>query len=103
MPSRPIDTQRLTRPCPQQVYQTERSATSPTRSLTLPESPYVVRLDFAEIYWDAPDQRLFNVLIDGNPVLTSFDVFAAAGGKDKAIAPDLTATRTARPDRDPVH
>ena len=84
--SAPIDTSGLTNPAPQQVYQTERYGNfTYTIPHLLPNSPYIVRLDFAEIYWNAPNQRLFNVLIDGNPVLTSFDVFAQAGDKDKAI------------------
>ena len=32
------------------------------------------------------NQRLFNVLINGDPVLTSFDIFATAGGKDIAVS-----------------
>src|SRR5262249_3555713 len=61
----------------------------------LPGSPYVVRLDFAEIYWDAPGQRLFNVLINGNPVLTNFDIYATAGGKDIALSRQFLATADA--------
>ena len=94
--STPIDTSGLTNPAPQQVYQTERYGNfTYTIPHLLPNSPYVVRLDFAEIYWNAPNQRLFNVLIDGNPVLTSFDVFAQAGGKDKAIDRQFECLSTA--------
>jgi hypothetical protein len=83
----PIDTSAVASPAPQQVYQTERYGNfTYTIPHLLPNSPYIVRLDFAEIYWDAPGQRLFGVLIGGNPVLTNFDVYAAAGGIDKAIS-----------------
>ncbi|MFO0889738.1 MAG: discoidin domain-containing protein [Isosphaeraceae bacterium] len=84
---RPIDVSQVPEPAPQQVYQTERygdfTYTIPT---LLPDRPYTLRLDFAEIYWDGPNMRAFNVRINGDPVLTSFDVFAAAGGKDRAIS-----------------
>ena len=83
----PIDTSDVTNPAPQQVYQTERYGNfTYTIPHLIPNTPYIVRLDFAEIYWDAPNQRLFNVLINGDPVLTSFDIFAKAGGKDNAIS-----------------
>ncbi|MGA2700818.1 MAG: discoidin domain-containing protein [Isosphaeraceae bacterium] len=83
----PINTSNVVDPAPQQVYQTERYGNfSYTLPHLVPDSPYIVRLDFAEIYWDAPNQRLFNVLINGDPVLTNFDIFATAGGKDIAIS-----------------
>ncbi len=83
---RPVDTSQVQSPAPQQVYQTERFGDfTYTIPHLVPNTPYIVRLDFAEIYWNAPNQRLFNVLIGGNPVLTNFDIFAAAGGMDRAI------------------
>jgi hypothetical protein len=83
----PIDTSGVANPAPEQVYQTERYGNfTYTIPHLLPNTPYIVRLDFAEIYWNAPGQRLFNVLIGGDPVLTNFDVFATAGGMDKAIS-----------------
>ncbi len=83
----PIDTSNVTDPAPQQVYQSERYGNfTYTLPFLVPDSPYIVRLDFAEIYWNAPNERLFNVLINDNPVLTNFDIFAVAGGKDIAIS-----------------
>jgi hypothetical protein len=85
--SDPVDTSRVSVPAPQQVYQTERFGNfSYTLPHLVPDSPSIVRLDFAEIYWNGPNQRLFNVLINGNPVLTNFDIEATAGGKDIAIS-----------------
>ena len=85
--TKPINISNVVDPAPQQVYQTERYGNfSYTLPHLVPDSPYIVRLDFAEIYWDAPNQRLFNVLINGDPVLTNFDIFATAGGKDIAIS-----------------
>ncbi len=82
-----ISTSNVADPAPQQVYQSERFGNfSYTVPNLVPDSPYTVRLDFAEIYWNAPNERLFNVLINGDPVLTNFDVFAQAGGEDIAIS-----------------
>lgn len=39
--------------------------------------------------------RLLNVLLNGQEVLTNFDVFAQAGGKNKAIVETFTATADA--------
>ena len=88
-----INTGSVTNPAPQVVYQTERygNFTYSVPNLT-PGASYSVRLDFAEIYWNAAGQRLFNVSIDGKQVLTNFDIFATAGGKDKAIAETFAAT-----------
>ena len=58
-------------------------------SLT-PGAAYTVRLDFAEIYFTSAGQRSFNVSINGTQVLTNFDIFAAAGGANKAIAQSFT-------------
>ena len=53
---------------------------------------YTVTLDFAEIYYNAAGQRLFNVSINGASVLSDFDIYASAGGKNKAIAETFTET-----------
>jgi hypothetical protein len=69
-------------PAPEAVYQTVRWASSFT--YTIPNltagNSYLVRLHFAELTWTAAGQRVFNVAINGTPVLTNFDIFATAGG-----------------------
>lgn len=40
---------------------------------------HTVTLQFAETYWHATGQRLFNVNINGNQVLTHLDLYAQAG------------------------
>jgi hypothetical protein len=35
-----------------------------------------VTLKFAELYWTLPGQRVFNVSIANQPVLTNFDILA---------------------------
>lgn len=88
-----IDTSSVTNPAPQAVYQTERYGAC---TYTLPNlaanRAYVVRLHFAELYFSASNQRQFNVAINGQPVLTNYDIFAAAGGKNKAVVPQFTAS-----------
>jgi hypothetical protein len=84
----PIDTSQVQNPAPQQVYQTERYGefTYTIPNLT-PGATYTVRLHFAEVFFtDHPrGKRVFNVAINGQPVLTNFDIAATAGGPDIAI------------------
>ncbi len=88
-----INTSGVANAAPQAVYQTERWAPS---TYTIPGltagSQYTVTLQFAEIYWTAAGQRLFNVSINGTQVLSNFDIFATAGGENIAIAKTYTAT-----------
>jgi len=87
-----IDTSAVASPAPQAVYQTERYGNfTYTVDQLAPGDAYKVRLDFAEIFHDAPNRRLFDVTINGALVLDDFDVFAAAGGKNKAIAREFQA------------
>ena len=88
-----ISTTGVTNPAPQSVYQHNRygNFTYTVPGLTAGAS-YNVRLDFAEEYWTAAGSRTFNVLINGSQVLTSFDIFATAGGEYKAVAESFTAT-----------
>ncbi len=88
-----IDTSGVSNPAPQTVYQTERygnfSYTFPNLS---PGTQYTVRLHFAEIYWTSSGQRLFNVSINGQQDLANFDIYATAGGTNKAIIEQFTTT-----------
>ena len=45
----------------------------------MPAGTYTVTLKFAEIYFTAAGQRVFNVNINGQSVLSNFDIFAQAG------------------------
>jgi hypothetical protein len=89
-----IDTGGVTDPAPQAVYQTGRYAGSFSYALggLTPGAGYTVRLDFAEFAWGSAGQRLFSVALNGTQVLSNFDIFAAAGGKDRAIAESFPAT-----------
>ena len=55
---------------------------------------YAVNLKFAENYATAAGQRSFNVIINGQTVLTNFDIFAAAGGGFKALDRGFSASVT---------
>jgi uncharacterized repeat protein (TIGR02543 family) len=89
-----VDTSGLTGTAPPAaVFQTERYGPF---TYTIPNltagAPYVVTLYFAETYLSAAGQRLFDVTINGTKVLTGFDIFAAAGGQNKAVAQSFNAT-----------
>ena len=51
-----------------------------------------MRLHFAETFWTAAGQRVFNVSINGTQVLANFDIFATAGAMNKAVIRQFTAT-----------
>jgi hypothetical protein len=88
-----IDTGGVSNPAPQAVYQSQRFGNF---TYTLPGltagAAYVVRLDFAEFIQNGPGKRTFSVAINGTTVLSNFDVFATAGGFEKALAETFTAT-----------
>ncbi|HYD40222.1 MAG TPA: glycoside hydrolase family 11 protein [Anaeromyxobacter sp.] len=78
---------------PQSVFQTERYGEF-TYTITgrTAGSPQTVTLFFAESYWTAAGQRTFNVAINGQTVLSAFDIFAAAGGANRAVARTFSTT-----------
>jgi hypothetical protein len=77
-----INTSLVPNPAPQAVYQTNRYGpmTYAIPGFT-PGGTYIVDLHFAETYWTAPGQRLFNVSINNKQVLNNYDMFASAGGE----------------------
>ena len=86
-----IDTSGVSGPAPQVVYQSVRAggAFSYTIPGLTPNASYIVRLHFSENYWNQSGKRIFNVGINGAPVLANFDIFAAAGKKFAAVARTL--------------
>jgi hypothetical protein len=81
---------------PMSVFQTERfgafTYTIPNRTRG---SPQRVILYFAESVRTAAGQRTFDVAINGVKVLTAFDIFQAAGGKNRAVARSFDTTASA--------
>ena len=74
-----------------ELYRTERSNIF-TYNVPVPAGTYLVRLHFAEIYFGATGggtggvgKRVFNVLAEGQALLTNFDIIAEAGGSMKAV------------------
>ena len=88
-----VDLSTAANAAPAAVYQSCRWA--PSFSYTIPGltvgGRYTVRLHFAELTWTAPGQRVFNVALNGTNVLSGFDIFAAAGARDKAVVEQFTA------------
>jgi hypothetical protein len=49
-----------------------------------------VGLHFAETYWTAAGNRVFNTSINGTQVLTGFDIFATVGAANKGYIKECT-------------
>jgi len=88
-----INASLVANPAPQAVYQTNRygAMTYAIPGFT-PGGTYIVDLHFAETYWTAPGQRLFNVVINGKQVLDNYDIFASAGSEYTATVQSFYAT-----------
>lgn len=91
-----IDTTGVSNPAPQAVYQTNH--VGPSFTYTIPgltaNAAYTVRLHFAETYWTKAGQRVFTVSINSQQTLNNFDIFAAAGGINKAVVKQFSTTAT---------
>ena len=83
----------VTNAAPAAVYQSARQGTV---TYTIPGltagASYTVRLHFAELYFSAAGQRVFNVAINGTTVLTNFDIYATAKANFTAVVEQFTAT-----------
>ncbi len=89
-----VDTSDVSNPAPESVYLTNRVGGSFSYSIPdlTPGDAYTVRLHFAETYWKKAGKRVFNVAIDGQTVLSNFDIIATAGGADIAVVEAFTVT-----------
>lgn len=81
----------------QPLYQFERYNGFTYTFTGLPAgAAYTVTLKFAELYWTAAGERVFNVILNGVTVLSSFDIFKDAGGQyiadDKAFSTTVNAS-----------
>jgi len=80
----------ITNAAPQEIYQTIRHGEFTYRlPYLVPNKPYLVRLHFAEYFFGAQDQRLIDIIINNQQVLSSFDIFQAAGGHKIACVKDF--------------
>jgi predicted alpha-1,2-mannosidase len=71
---------------PEAVYQNECYGKDFTYTFPVPkDNQYLVRLHFAECFDSGVGTRLENIAINGQRVLTNFDIFAEAGGMNMAL------------------
>jgi hypothetical protein len=81
-----VNTGSVTDPAPASVYSTVRHQ-SPTYSIpasVIPDGPYVVRLHFNDARGNVGD-RAMNVSIEGDQVLSGYDIVAEAGRQNVAV------------------
>lgn len=92
-----IDSSAVQNPAPQSVYQSARFGSFIYTIPGLkPGVPCRVRLHLAEVAYDIPGQRIFNVSVNGKRVLTHEDIYVEAGAKDKVIVKEFPATADAQ-------
>ena len=72
------------------IYQSQRFGQSFYYIFNVPNGEYEVVLHFAETIMDFGGIEFFNVYIQDNPVLTSFNIFNEAGGKCRVIKKTFT-------------
>ncbi len=91
-----INTTGVANAAPAAVYQTMRYG---VMVYTLPNAEslhtYTARLHFAETQATGTGQRVFTIYNAGYPVLSSFDIFAAAGGAFKPVVRDVLVSANA--------
>lgn len=88
-----VDISLVEHPAPQAVYQTEHWGASDWAIPNLnPQADYTLRLHFVENTFAAAGKRLFNVIVNGQQVLTDFDIFAATGAMRKAVTEEFVVT-----------
>jgi hypothetical protein len=82
---------------PRALYNNERYGVM-TYRLPMPQPTagqhYIVRLHFVELSQLRPGGRRFNVSINGQRVLTEFDIFSESGGAGKLLVKDFPADAT---------
>ena len=81
---------------PAAVYQTERYGKDFTYEIPLKPGLYKVRLHFAEIFDSGPSNRVENIYLNRRLVLSNFDIFTVAGGKNKAVVKEFNNIRPNR-------
>jgi hypothetical protein len=76
------------------LFSSYRFGSSFTFSKSVANGSYQLRLLFEEPTATTAGQRKFNVSAQGTPILSNFDVFAAAGANKKAVARTFTVNVT---------
>jgi GH35 family endo-1,4-beta-xylanase len=79
----------------QEIYQTERWNNYLAYAIPVESGKeYKLTLKFAEIFFGSSGSRLFDVRVEGQLFLKNYDVFAEAGGKNKAKDTSIVITPT---------
>ena len=74
-------------PGPEQaLFQTERYGNF-SYDIPVNNGTYDITLNFAEIYWTTPGARLFDVSIEGQPLINNLDIFDQVGANTALIQP----------------
>ncbi|MCA9137633.1 MAG: right-handed parallel beta-helix repeat-containing protein, partial [Planctomycetales bacterium] len=95
-----IDTSLLTTPPPEAVLATfvqgpsNQIGVTTSYNVPLLDGNYTIRLIFVEPFANAANQRKFDVALQGQTVLTNYDVFADAGDKFKAVSKSFSFSAT---------
>jgi hypothetical protein len=76
------------------LYQTVRFGSSFQYLFNVPNGSYTVTLKFAEPFFLSSGSRVFNVAINGNSVLSNFDIVTHAGGSFTAYDQSFPVTVT---------
>jgi hypothetical protein len=74
------------------VYGTERWGSPISYAIPIPNGSYRVGLHFIETYWTGLNQRLINVFIQDQLVISALDIFQVAGGQRIPIVQYATAS-----------
>ncbi|MGI4729949.1 MAG: glycosyl hydrolase 2 galactose-binding domain-containing protein [Janthinobacterium lividum] len=79
---------------PAQIYSSAREGYMMKYIFPMKQLPtgktYTINFYWADAKSDAPGKRVFDVAVNGNKLITGFDIFAQAGGRSKAIVKQLT-------------
>ena len=86
-----VDVSQIASNPPAAIFGTERYG---AMKYTIPDrsGPQTVTLYFAETYVSGSGMRVFGVTINGTRVLADFDIYASAGGANRAISRTFTTT-----------
>jgi hypothetical protein len=77
------------------VVCTVRFGGSFTYSFNLvPGLSYIARFTFSEVYWTLADSRLFDVRINGAPVITQLDIIGLTGGRFRPLIREVPFNAT---------
>jgi hypothetical protein len=68
------------------VYQTERFGTNFSYNVSIPPCKFNVILQFAEIYFHSPGQRVFSVALNGQNLIDHLDLYKEVGFGEPYVA-----------------